>query len=160
MQITIFSVGKLKKGPETEIFNRYQSLAEGVGRNIHLTPLHLVEFPESKLKDVEARRLSEAENISKKLNEDSYVIALDEFGKKLTSVDFSKSIQKTRDSGVPSVSFIIGGPDGLSSDIKQKANLLLSLSGFTLPHGLARIILCEQIYRAMTIITGHPYHRV
>ncbi|MGD8423004.1 MAG: 23S rRNA (pseudouridine(1915)-N(3))-methyltransferase RlmH, partial [Methyloceanibacter sp.] len=63
------------------------------------------------------------------------------------------------DSAVPGLAFVLGGPDGLGQAVVDRATLLLSLGAMTLPHGLARIVLAEQLYRAMTIIAGHPYHR-
>ena len=73
--------------------------------------------------------------------------------------NFSRQLNNLRDNGTPRLDFLIGGPDGLSDDIKRSSPLKLSLGHMTLPHGLARIILVEQLYRAITIISGHPYHR-
>ena len=83
---------------------------------------------------------------------------MDEHGKDLTTMDFSKKIRQWRDSG-ESVAFIIGGADGLDPEIKAKAHMLMRLSSMTLPHAMARVLLVEQIYRAFSILTNHPYHR-
>lgn len=84
-----------------------------------------------------------------------YIIALDENGMQFTSIDFANNIEKIS----KPISFLIGGAFGLSEEVKQKSNLLLSLGRMTLPHVLARVILIEQIYRAYTITTNHPYHK-
>ncbi len=100
----------------------------------------------------------EAERIRAAIPEHSLVVAMDEHGKDLTTMDFSKKIRQWRDSG-ESVAFIIGGADGLDPEIKAKAHMLMRLSSMTLPHAMARVLLVEQIYRAFSILTNHPYHR-
>jgi 23S rRNA (pseudouridine1915-N3)-methyltransferase len=80
------------------------------------------------------------------------VVALDERGKDLTTEQFARLLQQE-------TAFVIGGPDGLDAKVKQDAALLLRLSSLTLPHALAQVVLLEQIYRAATLLTGHPYHR-
>jgi 23S rRNA (pseudouridine1915-N3)-methyltransferase len=80
------------------------------------------------------------------------IVALDEHGKDLTTVQFAELLKSE-------VAFVIGGPDGLPDEIRKKADLLLKLSSLTLPHALAQVVLMEQIYRAATLLTGHPYHR-
>ena len=100
----------------------------------------------------------EAERIRSAIPDHSLVIALDEHGKDLTTMDFSKKFRQWRDSG-ESVAFIIGGADGLDPEIKTKAHMLMRLSSMTLPHAMARVLLVEQIYRAYSILTNHHYHR-
>jgi len=80
------------------------------------------------------------------------VVALDERGKDLTTVQFAELLKAE-------TAFVIGGPDGLPNEIREKADRLLRLSSLTLPHALAQVVLMEQIYRAATLLTGHPYHR-
>jgi 23S rRNA (pseudouridine1915-N3)-methyltransferase len=80
------------------------------------------------------------------------VVALDERGKDLTTEQFARLLQQE-------TAFVIGGPDGLDEKVKKDAALLLRLSSLTLPHALAQVVLLEQIYRAATLLTGHPYHR-
>ena len=80
------------------------------------------------------------------------LVALDERGKEMTTPQFAKLLGKE-------ATFVIGGPDGLDDALKKDAALLLSLSALTLPHALAHVVLVEQIYRAATLLTGHPYHR-
>lgn len=86
------------------------------------------------------------------------MVALDERGKDLTTAQFSVKVRAWLDSGTPTA-FLIGGPDGLDSALKEECELLLRLSSFTLPHALARTVFCEQLYRAASLLTGHPYHR-
>jgi 23S rRNA (pseudouridine1915-N3)-methyltransferase len=84
---------------------------------------------------------------------------LDERGKALTSQAFASLLGKTRDDGTGTLAILIGGPDGLAPAIRQAAHVTLAFGAITLPHGLARIVLAEQLYRAATILAGHPYHR-
>jgi 23S rRNA (pseudouridine1915-N3)-methyltransferase len=86
------------------------------------------------------------------LPKNSHIVALDERGKDLTTVQFAKLLGTD-------TTFVIGGPDGLDEETKKRASLLLRLSSLTLPHALAQVVLLEQIYRAATLLTGHPYHR-
>ena len=84
---------------------------------------------------------------------------LDERGKTLSSESFASALRGARDRGGGAAAILIGGPDGLSPEVLEAAHFKVSLSGMTLPHGLARIVLAEQLYRAATILAGHPYHR-
>jgi 23S rRNA (pseudouridine1915-N3)-methyltransferase len=87
-----------------------------------------------------------------KLPKNSHVVALDERGQDLTTVQFAQLLKRE-------TTFVIGGPDGLEEEVKRGASMLLRLSSLTLPHALAQVVLLEQIYRAATLLTGHPYHR-
>jgi len=87
-----------------------------------------------------------------KLPQQARLVALDERGRDLTTRQFAALLAEP-------TAFIIGGADGLDAAIKKRAALLLRLSALTLPHALAQVVLCEQIYRAATLLTGHPYHR-
>lgn len=100
----------------------------------------------------------EAERIRAAIPEHAVIIAMDERGRDFTTVDFSKKIASWRDSG-DSLAFVIGGADGLDSQLKKEASMMLRLSSMTLPHAMARVMLVEQIYRAFSILTNHPYHR-
>ena len=100
----------------------------------------------------------EAERIAAALPPRCVKVVLDERGKALTTVDFSKRIERWRQDG-GDVAFIIGGADGTAAQLRQDADLLLGLSAFTLPHGLCRVMLAEQLYRAVSLLAGHPYHR-
>jgi 23S rRNA (pseudouridine1915-N3)-methyltransferase len=86
-------------------------------------------------------------------------VALEERGQSLTSDDFARLLADWRDAGQPGVSFALGGADGHAPELRESARLRLSLSSMTFPHGLARVVLMEQLYRAATMLAGHPYHR-
>ncbi len=101
---------------------------------------------------------AEAARIIERLPRGARVIALDERGRDLDTRGFSTRLRGWLDEAAP-VAFVIGGADGLDAEFKRSAALLLRLSSFTLPHALAQVMLCEQIYRAASLLTGHPYHR-
>lgn len=102
-------------------------------------------------KGYEVERLS-VKSAKMSLPRNLRVVALDEKGKDLTTEQFARLLQKE-------TAFVIGGPDGLDEKVKTEAAMLLRLSSLTLPHALAQVVLLEQIYRAATLLTGHPYHR-
>ena len=87
------------------------------------------------------------------------LVCLDREGEQLGSGEFAQAISKFRDHGAPGLAFLVGGAEGLAPEVLARADLKLSLGPMTLPHGLARVVLAEQLYRAATIIAGHPYHR-
>lgn len=159
MRLLIAAVGKLKQGPERELCAHYLARAEALGRSLSLSPLAAVELAEAKAAEANARRVAEAEALLAKVPSNHTLICLDPAGEMLPSEDFAGILAKTRDEGAGGLAFLIGGADGLGQAALEKANLSLSLGPMTLPHGLARIVLAEQIYRAMTILAGHPYHR-
>ncbi|MBP9743558.1 MAG: 23S rRNA (pseudouridine(1915)-N(3))-methyltransferase RlmH [Burkholderiales bacterium] len=100
----------------------------------------------------------EAQKIKPHIPDGSFVIALDERGKQLNSIKFAGQLDWVS-LHYKSIVFIIGGADGIDEDLKQSANLIMQLSHLTFPHAIVRVILLEQIYRALTILTNHPYHR-
>ena len=101
---------------------------------------------------------AEAQRLRAAMPAHARVVALDEHGQRLTSEDLAEQLSDWRTQMDPVV-FLIGGPDGLDASLKKEARLLLRLSDFTLPHGMARVLLAEQLYRAWSIGSGHPYHR-
>jgi len=159
MRLLIAAVGKLKQGPERELCAHYLARAEALGRSQGLSPLSTVELSEAKAADVKARQAAEAEALLAKIPPNHTLFCLDPGGRTLSSEGFAAALGKARDGGAAGLAFCIGGPDGLSKAALERADLPLSLGPMTLPHGLARIVLAEQIYRAMTILAGHPYHR-
>ena len=100
----------------------------------------------------------ESERIAQALPQGCLRLALDERGRSFDSAGFARQLAEWRESG-RDLAFLIGGADGLSAALKESAAMLLSLSRLTLPHGLARVVLAEQLYRAHTILAAHPYHR-
>lgn len=107
---------------------------------------------------VERCQQQEADKIMLKTKPGSYSIALDERGKQWSTVQWAEQYRHWMQHH-PQVNFIIGGPDGLSPSVIKKASQTLSLGLLTLPHGLARVVLIEQLYRAWSVVEGHPYHR-
>ena len=157
MRLTIAAVGRLKDGPERELFQRYWSRLEALGRKHALGPLALVEVPESRASSPEARADEEGRKLLAAAV--GHIIVLDERGKTPTSAAFAADLRSRRDGGTVAVTFLIGGPDGHSPTVRAVGRSILALSALTLPHGLARVVLAEQVYRAATLIAGHPYHR-
>ena len=160
MRLLIAAVGKLKQGPERELCTHYFGRAEALGRSLGLSPLSQIELSESRAPEASARRSAEAEALLAKLPNDYAVVCLDPRGKTLSSEGFANALAAWRDDGAaPGLAFVLGGPDGHGKALLDRATQSLSLGPMTLPHGLARIVLAEQLYRAMTILAGHPYHR-
>jgi 23S rRNA (pseudouridine1915-N3)-methyltransferase len=158
MRLLIAAVGKLKQGPERELIRHYLGRAEAAGRKLHLSPLAIIELPESRAATAKARKAAEGEALLAKIPSSHRLIALDPSGEALSSEAFAARLAKLRDGGAEGVAFVIGGAEGLSPELLATAKAI-SLGAMTLPHGLARIVLAEQLYRAATILSGHPYHR-
>lgn len=158
MRIHIAAVGRMKHGPERELAERYLARAAQAGRGVGLTGFTLGELPESRAGDAGSRKREEAAALRAGLPE-GILVALDEQGRSMTSGAFAGQIGRWRDDGRPAASFVIGGPDGLAPEVTAAADLVLGLSPLTWPHQLVRIMLAEQLYRAVTILAGHPYHR-
>ncbi len=158
MDITILAVGRLK-GPEQDLCERYVSRIKAVGRALGVGDCRLVVLNEGRGGSTKARQSAEAQALLQKIPDRAVIVALDEHGKVLNSKVFSKKIAVFRDEGVGQLFFVLGGPDGHGIEVLERAALKLSLSAMTMPHGLARAVCCEQIYRALTIIANHPYHR-
>lgn len=157
MKISILAVGRLKSGAEQAQFNRYFDLFNASARGLNMPPMTVVEIGEGRSNSVAERKEAESAELLKKLG-GGRLIALDEDGKSLTSYEFTAMISRLRDEALDAA-FAIGGPDGHGETLKKAAHLQISLGRMTLPHGLVRIVLAEQLYRAMTIMQGHPYHR-
>ncbi len=159
MHLTIGAVGKLKAGPERELYQRYAERVTPAGRALNLGPLTSVEISESRKGNAKERRREEAGSLLAKIPRAAVLIALDEKGEALTSEHFARLLGKQRDAGATALAFVIGGPDGHGEAVRERAARIISLGAITLPHGLARVVLAEQLYRAVTILAGHPYHR-
>ena len=159
MRLTIISVGRAKRGPEAELFNTYAGRIEAGGRSLGLGPLKVTEVAQSRKGSADQRKQQESEAILAKVEPGVQLILLEEAGSAKSSDDFAKLLGGCRDRGAGEMIFAIGGPDGFADVIRKRADLRLALGPMTLPHGLARIVLAEQVYRALTILSGHPYHR-
>ncbi len=138
---------------------RYVERAAAAGRAIGFSGVELREAAESRAARPDDRKRQEAQAIRSWLMPHANVIALDENGKQMTSRGLATEICRARDRGMVQLAFVIGGPDGLEPAFLASASLTLSLGAMTWPHQLVRIMTAEQIYRAVTILSGHPYHR-
>jgi 23S rRNA (pseudouridine1915-N3)-methyltransferase len=159
MRIVIAAVGRLKDGPERELAANYRKRAEAVGRGLGLREVETVEIRESRAQDAERRRVEESIAIATIIPERSIVVILDERGTSLDSASFAAKLGEWRAEDRPAACFVIGGADGLASTLRERASLKLAFGAATWPHQLVRVMLLEQVYRACTILTGHPYHR-
>ena len=159
MRLLIAAVGRLKQGPERDLFRHYLDRTEMAGSKLGLAPVTLIEVPESRGPTAAARTAAEAMVMLGKVPPSHRLVCLDRQGEQLTSAEFAARITKFRDGGTPGLAFLVGGAEGLAPEVLAKADLKLSLGAMTLPHGLARILLAEQLYRAATILAGYPYHR-
>ena len=130
-----------------------QSLASG------FTEIEIVEIKDSRAQEVGRRQLEEAIALANVIPDGAVTIVLDSQGKNLDSAAIAGEIRAWRDSGREAAAFVIGGPDGLGDEIKRRADFSLSFGSATWPHQFVRIMLLEQLYRAATILSGHPYHR-
>jgi 23S rRNA (pseudouridine1915-N3)-methyltransferase len=159
MRCVIVAVGRSKSGPERVLAERYRERAADAGRKIGIRQVEVLEIKESRAGDRARRLLEESIALANITPNDAMLVALDENGRNLDSAAFAAQLRIWRDSGLREVVFAIGGADGMATEIKERANLTLAFGAATWPHQLARIMLLEQLYRAVTILAGHPYHR-
>lgn len=160
MRIMVIAVGRLKQGPERELADRYATRFDDAGRKLGFRGLEVRELPESRARDTATRIAEEAAAIAALMPEKSVLVALDEHGESIDSSAFARHLGRWRDESIANTIFVIGGADGLSPELQRKAKLRLAFGKATWPHQLVRVLLLEQIYRAATILAGHPYHRV
>jgi 23S rRNA (pseudouridine1915-N3)-methyltransferase len=159
MRLVVISIGRLKQGPERELAQRYRERFDDIGRNLGFRSLEIHEISESRARDAASRIGEEAAAISALISDKSVLVALDERGSNVESIVFAGLLGKWRDESVANTIFMIGGADGLSPDLRRKAKLSMAFGSATWPHQMVRVMLLEQIYRAATILAGHPYHR-
>ena len=153
MRIAIVAVGRLVRGPEADLVRLYVERAGAAGRALGLGPVEVVEVESRK-----PGKAAEAEALRPHL-ESSHLIACDERGRARASRAFAEELAVLRDRGVRRLAFVLGGADGLDSALVESAQGVLAFGPQTWPHALARVMLAEQIYRAVTILGGSPYHR-
>jgi 23S rRNA (pseudouridine1915-N3)-methyltransferase len=159
MHLVLISIGKLKQGPERELAERYRDRFDDIGRKLGFRGLAVHEIPESRARDAATRMAEEAAAMAALIPEKSVIVALDERGSSVDSPSFARQLGKWRDESVPNTIFVIGGADGLSPELRRTAKLNIAFGAATWPHQMVRVMLLEQIYRAATILAGHPYHR-
>jgi 23S rRNA (pseudouridine1915-N3)-methyltransferase len=159
MRLILAAVGRLKNGPERNLAAHYLDWLQKTGRGVGLTEIEVVEIKESRARDVGRRLLEEAIALANLIPEGAVTIVLDSKGENLDSAAIAGEIRAWRDSGREAAAFVVGGADGLGEEVKRRADFTLSFGAATWPHQLVRIMLLEQLYRAATILSGHPYHR-
>ena len=159
MRLQIAAVGRLKAGPERELLERYVERANAAGRAVSLAPVEVAEVAESQARRPADRTAEEAEKLQAIVPKGAKRIALDSRGRNLSSEELAIRLSKFRDQGASAAAFLIGGADGLTKSAVDGADLTISFGAATFPHQIVRILLAEQIYRAITILSGHPYHR-
>lgn len=159
MKITIAAIGRMKSGPEADLLDTYLARARQQGRAAGITAVSVVDTPESRKATANARKDEEARWLIDAAGDGACLIALDERGKTSSSDEFASLIRAGLDGGTAEIAFCIGGPDGHGQALRDAARHTVSFGRMTWPHKLARVLLAEQIYRAVTILVNHPYHR-
>jgi 23S rRNA (pseudouridine1915-N3)-methyltransferase len=151
MRVTIAAVGRDRSGPARALFDDYCRRCPW--------PIRLVEIAPRSALPLERRLATEGEGLWAAVPRGTIVIALDERGRLLGSAAFASKIAGWQRQGQNELAFLVGGADGLAPDVIGRAALVLALGRMTWPHRLVRVLLAEQLYRASTILAGHPYHR-
>jgi 23S rRNA (pseudouridine1915-N3)-methyltransferase len=160
VKIAVAAIGLLKSGPERELAADYETRIAGLGRKAGVSGIVVQDWPESRAADARLRVAEEAKLLWSAVLPGGGAVVLDERGEALTSVAFAKFLEKQAEAGLKQLSFLIGGPDGHDSQSRNNALKTLSFGPATWPHRMVRVMLLEQIYRAVTILVNHPYHRV
>ncbi len=158
MRLSVHAVGRMKAGPERELADRYFGRLVKAGPAVGLEFTGVAEIAESRARDTGERRREEAASLAAH-RADAALFLLDERGKNPTSEDLAARIAALRDTGRKHLVFAVGGPDGHDAASRETADLVISFGAQTWPHQLVRVMLAEQLYRAATILAGHPYHR-
>jgi 23S rRNA (pseudouridine1915-N3)-methyltransferase len=151
VQVIVAIVGRDRAGPARDLFQDY-------GRRCPW-PVDLVTVGPRRISPTARRLADEGERLLKALPDGATLIALDERGRELDSHAFARHIERWQSAGAGVLAFAIGGPDGLAPAVRERAELVLALGRMTWPHGLVRVMLAEQLYRAGALLAGHPYHR-
>lgn len=155
MRVSICAVGRLRAGPELDLVRDYSDRFTKTGRALGLGPLDISEVEDKKNIGMRA----EAPLLEKAVPKGALICTLDERGRVLSSPDFARQLGQWRDQGQSDVAFVIGGADGIDPELRARADFSISFGKMVWPHMLVRVMLCEQLYRAATILAGGPYHR-
>jgi 23S rRNA (pseudouridine1915-N3)-methyltransferase len=158
MRIIVAAIGKLKRGPEHDLAERYRERAVKSGRVLGIRSLEVIEIAESRARETSRRMIEESIALATVIPKGAATVLLDPRGEPVDSNTFADRLRAWNDAARDTV-FVIGGPDGLAPTLSDQATLRLAFGMLTWPHQLVRIMLLEQIYRATTILSGHPYHR-
>jgi 23S rRNA (pseudouridine1915-N3)-methyltransferase len=159
MRVVVAAIGRLKQGPERELAAWYRKRAAAAGRPLGLRDIEVIEIRESRAQDAERRRIEESIALATIVPDGAIVVVLDQRGQSLDSPALAALLRGWRAEDRPAVCFIIGGPDGVAPSLAERAKFRLAFGAATWPHQLVRVMLLEQLYRAGTILAGHPYHR-
>ena len=159
MRLVIGAVGRMKAGPETVLLERYCDRARKAGKAVGIAELAVREIAESRAQKAAQRRDEEAAGLVASLAPDALIVCLDEHGRDQPSEKLARMIEQRLGDATPEIAFLIGGPDGHGKAVRERAAMTLAFGAATWPHQLVRVMLAEQLYRAVTILSGHPYHR-
>jgi 23S rRNA (pseudouridine1915-N3)-methyltransferase len=151
MQVIVAAIGRDRAGPTRDLFDDYCRRSPW--------PTRLVEIAPRSSKPIERRLREEGERLLQAVPPGAVLVALDEAGRQLDSARLARRIARWQEQGRGALAFVIGGPDGLASSVLDRAEATLAFGRMTWPHRLVRVMLAEQLYRASTILSGHPYHR-
>ena len=155
MRVQICAVGRLRQGPERDLYNDYLTRFDRTGRALALGPAQLTEVEDKKGGGMTA----EAALLQRAIPDGALICTLDERGKVMSSPDFAQQLGDWRDQGRQDVAFVIGGADGIDPALRAQSDASLSFGKMVWPHMLVRVMLAEQLYRAASILAGSPYHR-
>ena len=158
LRVTLIGIGRLKVGLERELATRYLERAALAGRPLGLA-IKMRELEESRARRAEDRKREEAQALNSAIPVAAEIMALDEAGSALDSRGFANVIGTSRDLARGALAVVIGGADGLDLDFRGRADHVIAFGAMTWPHQLVRVMAAEQIYRSVTILAGHPYHR-
>jgi 23S rRNA (pseudouridine1915-N3)-methyltransferase len=159
MRLVVVAVGRLKQGPERELAERYRERFNEIGRKLGFHGVAIHEIAESRAREAGTRIAEEAAAISAAIPPKSTIVALDARGRNIESEAFAQHLGRWRDDQIANAIFVIGGADGLSPELRRMATMTMAFGSATWPHQMVRVMLLEQVYRAATILAGHPYHR-
>jgi len=155
MRLHLCAVGRLRAGPERDLVDDYLQRLDRTGRPLGLGPATEHEAEDRKGGGIAAEGLL----LARAIPDGAALCVLDERGKTLSSPEFAQALAGWRDSGRQDAAFVIGGADGVDPALRARADLTLSFGRMVWPHMLVRVMLAEQLYRAYTVLSGHPYHR-
>ncbi len=159
MRVTLAAIGRARDEPEAALFERYWDRAVALGPKLGFSRFSTAFIETSRKPSAAERMREEAGLLQRRLPHPAHVVMLDSRGKSLTSDAFAGQLARVRDTGIADIAFVIGGPDGLLPDFTDSAQARIAFGPQTWPHLLVRTMLAEQIFRALSILAGHPYHR-
>lgn len=158
MRLSICAVGRLRRGAHEDLVHHYAKLIKSRAPQAGFTEFRYIDVDDRKSPAGEAGRAWQAQKLLQQVPDGGLIVALDEGGKSLPSESFAKTLGTWRDQGPKSLSFLIGGPYGHGNDVLDRAGFKWALGPATWPHELVPIMVAEQLYRSLCILTGHPYH--